>query len=525
MTIITYLAPPLVGAFIGWITNVIAIRMLFRPLKPWRVFGIRLPMTPGVIPGKRHEFAANIGRMVGSQLLTSADISKALSEAAFKQELEIMIRTRVEDILNRDLGPLPSLIPKRFRASFEAGIHVLRGRALKLIHSHIDSPEFGAGLGATISSHIETFLTHPLEGWLPAEHRDHFFAFLNTTLEDIMQSPQAEAWLRAYLDARVSAIISEGKSLNDLLPQDLIDIALKLLGNEAPGLLSKAAQFIGEPVMRGRMVTTISEAIASFISGLGPLAALASSFLSAEIIEARVNDILDDKGDEIKAWLNNEETQAKTSALLTEKAKAFFGRPLALMLAKLSPEKAEAIRDGVIRQILATLQRPETIASLGTLLHEALNTQTGRSSQAILTDLFGAAALDKGKRWTTLEIIAILRSAKTKRILDDILDALVDNNLLSLPLGALAKLLPKDVQNGICYLLLQQSHGLLLDEVPRLVDFVNIQRIVTRKVDSLDLLRLEGLLLSIMEEQFKYINLFGGLLGFLIGLFNLLFLL
>jgi len=44
---------------------------------------------------------------------------------------------------------------------------------------------------------------------------------------------------------------------------------------------------------------------------------------------------------------------------------------------------------------------------------------------------------------------------------------------------------------------------------------------VTEKVDSLDLLRLERLLLSIMEEQFKYINLFGAFLGFLIGLINL----
>jgi uncharacterized membrane protein YheB (UPF0754 family) len=45
---------------------------------------------------------------------------------------------------------------------------------------------------------------------------------------------------------------------------------------------------------------------------------------------------------------------------------------------------------------------------------------------------------------------------------------------------------------------------------------------VTDKVDSLDLLKLEDLLLSIMEEQFKYINLFGALLGFFIGLINLI---
>jgi uncharacterized membrane protein YheB (UPF0754 family) len=67
-----------------------------------------------------------------------------------------------------------------------------------------------------------------------------------------------------------------------------------------------------------------------------------------------------------------------------------------------------------------------------------------------------------------------------------------------------------------------QISDLLIREVPGLVDLLNIKELVTRKVDGLDLMRLEGLLMSIMEEQFKYINLFGALLGFIIGLLNLL---
>ncbi|MDH3349224.1 MAG: DUF445 family protein, partial [Desulfobulbaceae bacterium] len=63
--LIPYIAPPLLGGFIGYLTNKIAIRMLFRPLKAWRVFGIRVPMTPGVIPSKREKLAVNIGEMVG----------------------------------------------------------------------------------------------------------------------------------------------------------------------------------------------------------------------------------------------------------------------------------------------------------------------------------------------------------------------------------------------------------------------------------------------------------------------------
>ena len=67
--------------------------------------------------------------------------------------------------------------------------------------------------------------------------------------------------------------------------------------------------------------------------------------------------------------------------------------------------------------------------------------------------------------------------------------------------------------------------GLLIKkEAPRLVETLNVQRMVEEKVNGLDLLQVEGLLMGIMQEQFKYINIFGGLLGFMIGLLNLLLL-
>ena len=39
--LLSYAGPPLLGAFIGYLTNKVAIRMLFRPLKPWRLFGLK----------------------------------------------------------------------------------------------------------------------------------------------------------------------------------------------------------------------------------------------------------------------------------------------------------------------------------------------------------------------------------------------------------------------------------------------------------------------------------------------------
>ena len=58
--------------------------------------------------------------------------------------------------------------------------------------------------------------------------------------------------------------------------------------------------------------------------------------------------------------------------------------------------------------------------------------------------------------------------------------------------------------------------------MPSLVETLNAARMVEEQVNNLDILKVEGLLLSIMAEQFKYINLFGALLGGVIGLLNLL---
>jgi uncharacterized membrane protein YheB (UPF0754 family) len=523
MNLITTLSPPLVGAFIGWITNYIAIRMLFRPLKPWRLFGVRLPMTPGVIPAKRHEFAVNIGRMVGSQLLTSDDIAKALTEVAFKRELETMINSRVEALLHQDLGPLPAIIPKRFATSFLAGVNVLRWRTLKIIHGYLDSPEFGAGLGATIATHIETFLARPLESWLPVEHQEHLVTSLNEAGAKLLASEQAEAWLRETIASRLTAVIAEGKSLQDLLPPEFTAILIDLLDHETPGLLAKAAQYAAEPAMRERLAKTMGQAIPAFVGSMGPMAALVTGFLSPQLIETKVSEYLADKGDDIALWLNNDQTQARARELLAEKTAAFMARPLREMLALLPPGTLAELHEGITRQALAIVRNPQTGAALATILRQALGTQAGRTGQAILHDLFGPGGVKKGQAWTAAEIMTIIRSAKSKRVLDDLFSSLVDRHILGQPLGPLARLLPKEVQVGFCDYLVQQSHALLMEEVPRLVDFVNIQRIVTRKVDSLDLLRLERLLLSIMEEQFTYINLFGGLLGFIIGLFNLIF--
>ena len=53
LAVLPWILPPILGAIIGYVTNRIAIKMLFRPLTAKHVLGIRVPLTPGVIPRNR----------------------------------------------------------------------------------------------------------------------------------------------------------------------------------------------------------------------------------------------------------------------------------------------------------------------------------------------------------------------------------------------------------------------------------------------------------------------------------------
>lgn len=92
-----------IGALIGAITNHLAIRMLFRPLEPKYIGKFRVPFTPGLIPKRRDELAANLGRTVVKHLLTPEGIGKRLASPAVRGavtrlvEQEVMKWTRSEE--------------------------------------------------------------------------------------------------------------------------------------------------------------------------------------------------------------------------------------------------------------------------------------------------------------------------------------------------------------------------------------------------------------------------------------------
>ncbi len=82
------LLKPLIGALIGYSTNYVAIKMLFRPYEEKKVFGLKVPFTPGVIPREKDRIAKSLGNAVGGSLLTEKVIRAELLNDTVKSSIK-----------------------------------------------------------------------------------------------------------------------------------------------------------------------------------------------------------------------------------------------------------------------------------------------------------------------------------------------------------------------------------------------------------------------------------------------------
>ena len=88
-----YILPPFVGAGIGWLTNYVAIKLLFRPHVPVNILGFKLQ---GLIPKRRAEISRSIAQAIEKELLSSGDLATTLNSIDWREEVERTVEEVVE---------------------------------------------------------------------------------------------------------------------------------------------------------------------------------------------------------------------------------------------------------------------------------------------------------------------------------------------------------------------------------------------------------------------------------------------
>ncbi len=83
-----YITPPVAGGIIGYFTNDLAIKMLFRPYRAIYIGGKKIPFTPGLIPRNQERLAKNVSKTIMQSLLTPEELQKLARRLLERERVE-----------------------------------------------------------------------------------------------------------------------------------------------------------------------------------------------------------------------------------------------------------------------------------------------------------------------------------------------------------------------------------------------------------------------------------------------------
>ena len=163
MTLAT-LARPMIGAVIGYCTNYIAVKMLFRPLRPIKLFGHTLPFTPGIIPKGQERLARAAAGVVGNELLTQEELEKTL----LSPEMDEKIYRAAQKLLDEQCGNETNLETVLSGFVGEEAYRLERETIYRDVTDHLAETISSLDLGTAIAGQVVLAVKEKVQGTLLA---------------------------------------------------------------------------------------------------------------------------------------------------------------------------------------------------------------------------------------------------------------------------------------------------------------------------------------------------------------------
>jgi uncharacterized membrane-anchored protein YjiN (DUF445 family) len=504
--VIDWILPVIIGAAIGYITNDIAIKMLFRPLAEKRLFGIRIPLTPGIIPKNRHKLAVSLGKTVSDELLNVDVLSRRFKEEDFKRAVGKSVDSLVSGLLDTRLESL----------GFSSGTDAY-GKVLSVVSRVLDavlgSEDFDGILAGLVGRALDGIGNMRVAELLGDSAPD---VLARRAVDALLEAGGAEK-LRVKAGEALSRWFEGVRPAADFLPFDAADMASRAVSALYPEALRIFLDFLRTAGMRGELVVNGREIVSNLLRRLNPFQRLV---VAAARYEQAIND-------NMEATVADLITHLELSAAKTEVRDL-----LALSAAKAAAEWASLPPENVLKRLPDASER---MLRLVDSVFSSLEGESGRANLAralagILEGIKDRRIMDiaeKGLGLTRERIEALVLGAASRALkgggneafaawitsfASSFIEARKDKSV-----GEVFKI-DEGFRKELSKALAEKAMGLIESKVGAIVETVDVRRTVEEKIDSLDMLAVEKIILDVMKEQFTWINVFGAILGGLIGL-------
>lgn len=236
---------PLIGAGIGYVTNWIAVKMLFRPLKPIQIGKFTLPFTPGIIPKNKIRIAESIGKSISENLLTEESITNVLLSDKKLQELKLQIEKYLETTNENNITIKDTLCTYLDEAIYNKSIISLKSYLTNSIFNTVLEAELHELIAKQIQISAENKLKGSLLGFfggnsiissLTSNVSISLNDYISTNGEELIGN-MVDKEINKYTSTSLQNIAKSFSSNENNLSSMILDIYKKIIIEKVPVIL------------------------------------------------------------------------------------------------------------------------------------------------------------------------------------------------------------------------------------------------------------------------------------------------
>jgi uncharacterized membrane protein YheB (UPF0754 family) len=492
----------------------LAVRMLFRPHQPKKLFGLTV-WPQGMIPRHRARLAQTIGNAVGNELVSHDTVTDALFETDFFQrKVADLIGSFTRELLDKPRASFVEALPAGVRAPVLDAISALQMRVAEYIAGILRSEETAAAVNSFVSRRVDELLARRLSEVVTDDVYAQLVGFVEERFHSIVTERGFEAKVRDFVSARVDDLARSRATLAEVFTPDAVAIVKERIDAQLAPVVSQLTDIATNKRTRTQIGALIKHEVDDYYEQLNFFKKI---FISRERIHQEVDDLVNKTlPRRVGEFLRGEAFAQEATAFLNSTIDNFLARPLNELVGSVAPEKLELIKDRITERILTIARGDELSKTVSAYTTDALARLRPHTIRAVVEHASPDSA-QRLKNFLSKSLLGVLAREDTARTVNQILTTQIDR-LLVAPIGRVGNHLPQATVERASRALVERIVAVARERLPQAIKEFDIGGIVREKVSSYPVKKLEDLVLSVAQQHLRKIEMFGAVIGFFLGL-------
>jgi uncharacterized membrane protein YheB (UPF0754 family) len=492
----------------------LAIRMLFRPRRPFKLLGITI-FPQGMIPRHRDRLANAIGKAVGDELVSQETIMEELMGKEFlRKKIQSVVDSYSTELISQDYPSLIDTLPQRLREPVLDAIFALQLKIAEHIEGVLKSEESLDAIYGFVERRVDEFLSQRVSDVLDDETFEKTILFLDERLSSSVRSPAFEEKIKDFVSRRVDDLANTDTPLGDLFTGDAVALLKEKANEQLDPIIHQLTELAAAERTRTQISALIKKEVHDYYEQLPFFKKI---FVSRDNLLKEVDDLVNDSlPKRIEETLRGEFFADEARNFVGSAIDKALARPLPAVVGTIASDQLERLKAQIAQALLSVLQGDAMRNSVVGYVRETLETFRPHSIDAIMETLLPASE-EKLKKMLAKGLLGIISQKETSQIINAVLADQIDR-LLSAPIGKLSDHIPEDKLREASGSLTDAIISAIQSKLPEAIREFDVGGVVREKIRNYPAEKLESLVLSVAKEHLRTIELFGALFGFVIGL-------